>query len=225
MDFSYVDDEGAEHVWHFPGTGEYNLVDVLKALEIPGEIQSADLKLKEAVDEVNEAGLYLTHDEEAGEWWLHSDEAFDDVYLLTVVVDGNTYLITVKDDTYTEYTVARLSVKDYNNIAASLNWTPTNRHLWWVAMYVNGGQTYSASKHIDLSKPEDLEWKLSVLARDGNTNELNNGNPIQFPDPAGNDGVQIFLVSHNDQNNRPSNGNGLNENAIPLTGENSHYCG
>ena len=82
-------------VFSIPGEGSYKLNDLLPAIiGKEGVVSDASLKLIEG-EEV-EGALYLTQDEN-GDWYINSDVAFDDTYLLTIVVDGDTYEIRVTD--------------------------------------------------------------------------------------------------------------------------------
>ena len=91
VDFTYVDEEGKEHFWQFPGTGSHKAAEVLTELgiEFTTVENVEDPVLVEAVDETSETALYVTKDED-GEWWINSDEAFDDTYELKVMADGRT---------------------------------------------------------------------------------------------------------------------------------------
>ena len=88
VDFTY---DG--YTWSFPGKGSYALSEVLSALGIDAEADSASLKL--IAGEEHEGALYLTEDN--GVWYIHSDRAFSDTYELSVVNGNITYLITVTD--------------------------------------------------------------------------------------------------------------------------------
>ena len=223
VDFTYVDEEGNEHFWQFPGTGSHKIKEVLNELGIEFKtVENVENPvLVEAVEETLETALYVTRDEE-GEWWINSDEAFDDTYELTVTADGKEHVITVTDAQ--GYKAAVLHVEDYNGHAAALNWTTSNRYLWWIARATINGTVYSASQCINTNSSDtSYEWNLSALAKNGNINDWNNNNRIELP-ISGAD-VDIFLVSYKDQNNTPYSNNVLNSEAIQLTGENSNYGG
>ncbi len=124
VDFTYVDEEGNEHFWQFPGTGSHALREVLAELGIQGEIISnATLTLIEQVDEVGEFDLYLSQDLETEEWFINSDAAFDDTYELAVTLDDVIYRITVTDAQ--DQTTWRLSVNLYGSDGTALATTET----------------------------------------------------------------------------------------------------
>ena len=99
VDFTYVDAEGNERFWQFPGSGSHALREVLSELGIEGEaITDASLELTEQVDEAGENDLYLTQDLDTQEYFINSDAPFDDTYTLSVTVDEVVYTIIVTDD-------------------------------------------------------------------------------------------------------------------------------
>ena len=97
VDFTYVDEQGEEHAISFPGRGSYPVAGILADLGITYEtIENIALELSETVDEKDvddqsRNALYLEGDT------LYSYAAFNDVYTLTVVANGKTYVITVTD--------------------------------------------------------------------------------------------------------------------------------
>lgn len=95
VDFEYVNPETGEIIkWSFPGLGSYKLSDILAVLGIEGEITTVTLTREE-----NRGGsekvLYIEEKEDG--WYLTSDEAFDDVFVLAVVVDEVKYVLIVTD--------------------------------------------------------------------------------------------------------------------------------
>ena len=144
VDFSYTDGEGAEHTWSFPGTGSHSLMEVLDALDIQGEaITAADLVLTELVGEAGEKDLYLTQDEETGEYFINSDAAFDDTYTLTMTVDETEYTIIVTDDVFWQVTI---NLYDYsgNNLISGAALDALKNRVFGIQeeiTYSNGGNS------------------------------------------------------------------------------------
>ena len=94
VDFTYVDEEtGEERAISFPGRGEYALTEVLADLGIEGEISDVSLTIQEGTANDNALRLYKKDDA----WYLSSNEAFTDIYILTVNTDDKLYLISVTD--------------------------------------------------------------------------------------------------------------------------------
>lgn len=108
VDFDY---EGIQ--WSFPGFGRYAISEILSQIDVEGEIESVELLLIEG-EEV-EGALYLDQDEE-DVWYLCSDVPFDEVYRLTIIVDGATYILTVTDEEYWNVTV---NLFDYDGSSAA----------------------------------------------------------------------------------------------------------
>ncbi len=138
VDFTYVDVDGNEHFWQFPGEGSYALKDVLAELGIEGEeITDATLELTEQVGEAGEFDLYLTQDLETEEWFINSDNAFDDTYTLTVTVDETEYRIIVTD-AQTMPLVVNLYDYTGNPVGANVTNSLGNGTYGVVVLYTNG---------------------------------------------------------------------------------------
>lgn len=94
VDFHYTDEDGNLLEWSYPGRGSYAVSDILAAIGGEGEITSVTLTLVEG--ELHEGALYLTQDE-AGNWFLNSDIAFQDTYELKIEISTKTYVLLVTD--------------------------------------------------------------------------------------------------------------------------------
>ncbi|MBR3238142.1 MAG: Cna B-type domain-containing protein [Oscillospiraceae bacterium] len=94
VDFEYTDPEtGKTFTWSWGGRGSYPVADILARIGVEGEI--SDVSLVRTVDAGGSSkALYLSEDKTE----LISEEAFQDTFELTVVVDGVSYVIVVTDD-------------------------------------------------------------------------------------------------------------------------------
>ena len=206
VDFTYVDVDGNEHFWQFPGSGSYRLMEVLSELGIEGEtISEANLELTEAVGETSEDALYLTQDEETGEYSINSDTAFDDTYTLTVTLDNTQYVITVTDDaepvSTDKYNVSvRFEDADGNNA------TPEGKY--YVYAYV---MKPDASNHNTDSKyifKQELSFTNGEAVATINSFERMNGNPVYYAyDNAKNVTVNIVRADNGIQIQQNNNEN------------------
>ena len=80
--------------WSWPGEGSYRLADIMTEIGVTGDIESVDLVRTDDQGGSDKA-LYLEEREDG--WYLVSEEAFVDTFVLTVVVDGVSYHFTVTD--------------------------------------------------------------------------------------------------------------------------------
>ena len=100
VDFVYVDEQGEEHAWSFPGQGAYTQDEILNAAQPAIEYTSIDYEkatltlTEQGEGEVNEKDLYI--DPEDG-YKLKSENAFDDTYELTIHADKKAYIFKVTD--------------------------------------------------------------------------------------------------------------------------------
>ena len=108
VDFEYADEQGEVRTFSLNGYDEWLLEEILTRLGIEYEtIESATLELTEIVDErdIDENGndaLYLDGDAETC-YILHSYAPFNDVYTLTVMADGEEYVIDKIADSIDHY--------------------------------------------------------------------------------------------------------------------------
>lgn len=110
VDFDY---KGVQ--WSFPGFGSYTVSSIMSQIGVEGNIDSVELLLIEG-EEVENA-LYLEQDQEET-WYLCSYAPFDEVYRLTVVVDGVTHILTVTDDQTGTWNVT-IHLLDYDETSAA----------------------------------------------------------------------------------------------------------
>ena len=93
VDFEY---EGI--AWSWPGQGSYALTDVMAELGIYAPVKNANL-VKTIDHGAPENALYLESREDG--WYLNSETAFTDTYLLMVTAGEKVYEIKIKDAQYT----------------------------------------------------------------------------------------------------------------------------
>lgn len=95
VDFEYTDPETGETIaWKWPGEGSYRIADIMSEIGVTGEI--GQVSLARTIDVGgSEKALYLEEKEDG--WYLTSDEAFHDTFVLTVTVDEKSYSITITD--------------------------------------------------------------------------------------------------------------------------------
>ncbi len=111
VDFEYVDEQNETHTWSFPGTGSVKLSDMLKVLGIV-DMEEEDATIESASlsdPTLGEDGIYDAHDlyleQVEDEWYIKSENPFDDTYTLTVILLKNdenatnrkTFTVTVTD--------------------------------------------------------------------------------------------------------------------------------
>ena len=96
VDFEYTDPTtGEAFAWSWDGRGSYPVADIMAQIGVAGEI--SDVSLARTVDAGGpENSLYLEEKEDG--WYLTSEEAFEDTFELTVVVDGASCVIVVTDE-------------------------------------------------------------------------------------------------------------------------------
>ena len=95
VDFEYTDENGNVKTWSFPGRGSYPVTDVLEKIGVTGNVEDVNIVLTEAVDETDEKAFYTEKKEDG--WYLVSEVAFDDIYELTIKIDGKKIKIIVTD--------------------------------------------------------------------------------------------------------------------------------
>ena len=152
VDFTYVDEQGNVHTYSFPGRGDYPLTEILEALEIVDyeTIENATLELTETVGEkdIDEEGLdalYMDGDAETG-YMLHSHAAFDDIYTLTVLIDGFEHVIMVTDESSATFSLTLLE-KDGISVDTAASSIGYN----YIAYTKNHGNTRVAVGPINVS--------------------------------------------------------------------------
>ena len=95
VDFEYTNPETGETVaWKWPGEGSYAIADIMAEIGVTGEISDVSL---ERTEDVGGSARVLYLEEKDGAWYLTSEEAFHDTFVLSVVVDGKVYSIVITD--------------------------------------------------------------------------------------------------------------------------------
>ena len=96
VDFEYIDEDGNVISWSWPGGESVSIADIIEEIGIVGEIE--DVTLERIEDKGgSDRALYL--EKKTDGWYLTSDEAFQDVFLLKITVDGKKYELRVTDST------------------------------------------------------------------------------------------------------------------------------
>ena len=203
MDFEYVDPEtGDTYIWSFPGQGAYSLSDIMAILGVESAIISADLELVEG--ELIEGALYLIESE--GEYTLHSDVPFHDVYRLTVNTDERVYLLYITDaNTYVDLSnlLYDVDIKNSNNenvieegnkivvdFEKTYDFTFKFRETVDKQFDNNSDElTYTLPEGVDLNLlgPTEFEVKIGARKITGNTYEV----------VAGSDGKKLIKIKFN----------------------------
>ena len=150
--------------WSLPGFGSYSIASIMSQIGVEGRVDSADLLLLEG-EEVENA-LYMEQDQD-GTWYLCSYAPFDEVYRLTVVVDGATYILTVTDDEQAWNVTVNLFDYDGSSAATSAEMSVIQNKKYGVLAVVTDKTTgelvgYKASGFAVDSNPSSTISGISV---------------------------------------------------------------
>ena len=207
VDFEYSDGNGSTYAWSFPGRGSYPLTDILAAINRSGEnVTDATLSVVEGED--HDGALYLTRDEETGEYILNSDIAFTDVYRLTIRTDDGGYVLQVTDSQATPLTV-EIHFKDHNGEDVA----PVLSGYWAVyASFEKESQTYYRVKSISAGD----ETVITALFTEQFGTGGNDGGGGTLTDYTGEEEVTVKLLC-NPKDSNLMNDKNIKDDTIRIT--------